>query len=372
MVDSVDGTTEYTYDALGQLLTETHDGEVVNEMTYDNYGNILRKNNVQYSYDEIWKDRLICYNGKYGVMTENNGLLYMRARYYDPNMRRFISVDPLDGTIENAVTLNRYAYANANPITNMDPFGLSAERGSVFYGGERYDIYVPTFNNSSVFSMEAQWKTIDTIENATFAFCYALFFKGLSFEESNIYSNNSTKDKEQKVIASSIPIIAGLISAIDESIDHNYIKFEFQKYGDQRRVIIYSGSKKIKEMYDSLAGLTTRFYSLSIPYQLGLDRAYEEITGDSVNLFERANIRLTVDKLHKNQKYSSFLWLDSDGTVMQTPIIYANDRAELVKELNILGFPVRTEVGKQLPLDTPVAASQKIQNLFNITKAKIK
>ena len=46
VVDSVDGTTVYTYDALGQLLTEKRNGAVVNTMTYDGYGNIFayRKN----------------------------------------------------------------------------------------------------------------------------------------------------------------------------------------------------------------------------------------------------------------------------------------------------------------------------------------
>ena len=52
-------TTEYTYDALGQLLTETHNGTVVNRMTYDNYGNILTKNGKVYTYDDdVWKDKL--------------------------------------------------------------------------------------------------------------------------------------------------------------------------------------------------------------------------------------------------------------------------------------------------------------------------
>ena len=59
VTDSVDGTTEYTYDALGQLLTEKHNGEVVNTMEYDNYGNILSKNGVAYTYgDGTWKDLL--------------------------------------------------------------------------------------------------------------------------------------------------------------------------------------------------------------------------------------------------------------------------------------------------------------------------
>ena len=38
--DSEGGITTYTYDALGQLLTETVNGVLVNSMVYDNYGNI--------------------------------------------------------------------------------------------------------------------------------------------------------------------------------------------------------------------------------------------------------------------------------------------------------------------------------------------
>ena len=59
VVDSVDGVTEYTYDALGQLLTETKDGETINTMVYDNYGNIVSKNGTAYTYgDAKWKDLL--------------------------------------------------------------------------------------------------------------------------------------------------------------------------------------------------------------------------------------------------------------------------------------------------------------------------
>lgn len=62
VTDSVDGTTEYTYDALGQLLTETRNGTVVNSMEYDNYGNIKSKNGVEYTYgDGTWNDLLTGY-----------------------------------------------------------------------------------------------------------------------------------------------------------------------------------------------------------------------------------------------------------------------------------------------------------------------
>ena len=75
--DSVDGITEYTYDALGQLETETVNG-VTTKFKYDKkYGNISAKGvvdkngeiaeatKVTYVYDEDgpWKDLLISYNG---------------------------------------------------------------------------------------------------------------------------------------------------------------------------------------------------------------------------------------------------------------------------------------------------------------------
>ena len=60
-------------------------------------------------------------NGRYGVMTDPNGLLYMRARHYNPYLCRFISADPA----RFAGGLNFYCYADGNPISMMDPFGLS-------------------------------------------------------------------------------------------------------------------------------------------------------------------------------------------------------------------------------------------------------
>ena len=59
VIDSVDGTYEYTYDALGQLLTEKKKNVTVNTMTYDNYGNIKTKNGKTYTYDATWKDKLL-------------------------------------------------------------------------------------------------------------------------------------------------------------------------------------------------------------------------------------------------------------------------------------------------------------------------
>jgi len=62
------------------------------------------------------------FNGKYGVQTDPNALLYMRARNYNPYLCRFIGADPSGFS----GGLNFYAYANGNPVSYVDPFGLGA------------------------------------------------------------------------------------------------------------------------------------------------------------------------------------------------------------------------------------------------------
>ena len=49
----------------------------------------------------------------------------MGARYYDPVIGRFLSMDPVEFSEANPASFNRYAYANNNPYMYFDPDGES-------------------------------------------------------------------------------------------------------------------------------------------------------------------------------------------------------------------------------------------------------
>ncbi len=109
------------FDSRGSTVAMTGStGLVTDRFQYGPYGELLGHTGST--------DTPFQFNGRYGVQTDLNGLLYMRARYYDPTIRRFINQDPTLGTIALGITLNRFAFANGNPVSFMDPFGLCAQQ----------------------------------------------------------------------------------------------------------------------------------------------------------------------------------------------------------------------------------------------------
>jgi RHS repeat-associated protein len=65
------------------------------------------------------------FNGMYGVMTDGNGLYHMRARFYNPEIRRFLNRDVLLGSVAEGQSLNRFGFVEGDPIKYVDPFGLA-------------------------------------------------------------------------------------------------------------------------------------------------------------------------------------------------------------------------------------------------------
>ncbi|MBI5756332.1 MAG: RHS repeat protein, partial [Nitrospirae bacterium] len=113
-----DGTAYYYhFDSRGSTIALTDASQnITDAYAYDPFGNVVNRTG---STANPFK-----YVGRYGVMEEGNGLQYIRARYYIPEMGRFITKDPLSGTDGDSQSLNRYVYALNNPVRFVDVSGF--------------------------------------------------------------------------------------------------------------------------------------------------------------------------------------------------------------------------------------------------------
>jgi len=108
-------------------LVTREDGAVYRKIIYRSFGEIYK------AWDEAsgWHtpdSNILSDIGNYAFtgqeIDSETGLYYYGARYYDPNIGRFISADTkIDGRGLDTQGYNRYAYCRNNPITYSDPSG---------------------------------------------------------------------------------------------------------------------------------------------------------------------------------------------------------------------------------------------------------
>ena len=104
---------------LGSAVTgTTSTGEIAWRERYTPFGEEMQSSSAN--------DNLAGFTGH--IKDAATGLNYMQARYYDPVIGRFLSIDPV-GFIESGGDpdyFNRYSYTMNNPINLIDPTGMSA------------------------------------------------------------------------------------------------------------------------------------------------------------------------------------------------------------------------------------------------------
>lgn len=109
-----------TTDALhSEVVVTDANRNVVERTHYAPYGQVL--------------NRALRNGPGYGGHEEDaaTGLVYMQQRYYDPEVGRFLSVDPVEAGANTGRKLSRYWYANDNPYRYTDPDGR--ETGIAFH-----------------------------------------------------------------------------------------------------------------------------------------------------------------------------------------------------------------------------------------------
>ena len=95
---------KYVYDAWGNHKVTNPDGSVLADQTH--IGNLNPYRYRGYYYD-----------------TET-GLYFLKTRYYDPEVGRFITIDDVQYLNPETINgLNLYAYCGNNPVMNVDPEG---------------------------------------------------------------------------------------------------------------------------------------------------------------------------------------------------------------------------------------------------------
>ncbi len=111
--DGNEAVRYYHADQVGSTIALTDGGGVITDRySYDTWGYVKHTLGIS--------ETPFLYVGAFGVQTDRNGLVNMRARYYNPTTQTFINPDPLGF----GGGMNWYQYAAGNPLTNIDATGL--------------------------------------------------------------------------------------------------------------------------------------------------------------------------------------------------------------------------------------------------------
>jgi RHS repeat-associated protein len=119
-IEQVTGNTVVYYHQDQQGTTRAltdQSGNVIATYSYDPYGNLTASTGTTTT--------PLGYDGQY--QDNETGLIYLRARYYDPATAQFITRDPAV-----ALTGDAYGYAEQNPLNTSDPTGLWPWDGKKF------------------------------------------------------------------------------------------------------------------------------------------------------------------------------------------------------------------------------------------------
>jgi RHS repeat-associated protein len=111
-------------DRLGSPIT-TIDGAAATLRTYDVFG-AARNGDMSPRHNGTLNLSTTIHGFTDHTHADDVGLIHMRGRVYDPNLGRFLSVDPVV-TSPKSQSLNPYSYLGNNPLNGTDPTGYACQ-----------------------------------------------------------------------------------------------------------------------------------------------------------------------------------------------------------------------------------------------------
>ena len=117
-------TIYYHNDHLGNPVAATNEqGEYMWKEDYSSYGD--RQIKQDGGLNSVW------YTGK--EIDPDTGLVYFGARWYDPSVGQFLSLDPAGVRSGDRYSFNRYAYGNNSPYRFIDPDGRQSTSRAAWF-----------------------------------------------------------------------------------------------------------------------------------------------------------------------------------------------------------------------------------------------
>ena len=302
---------------------------------------------------------------------------YLQARYYNPRLGRFISLDPLRGDITNPLSLNRYVYGLNNPVNYVDPTGFYSiemtgnnEAGNLDYGngfvtllGIDFPIYAPPYINGANNNYnDSGWITVDNKSFGPYRVTnWGMFIAQLSgaylednqpikVNQNNEVDLNGSKSgrvntlnsPSQKGIGIGALILAageGLNAYQNSTIDF-WVTLNIQERGDLSRAVIQLESSN--NSFTKMAG-TSRYFlegTLHEPMRYWAEAGiYNHFSEMGYNVSDHhPNLYFSFDKDHAIDLSLGYIRINRTGDFLITRKLYDGDRFELGHHTEFLGF----------------------------------
>jgi RHS repeat-associated protein len=130
------GNEQYNLvDGIGSVIAITNAvGDIIARYDYDAFGNIKSQTGSA--------SHSLKFTGEQN--DPESGLVYLRARYYDPSIGRFVTKDSYMGQGTTPLSQNRYIYVSNNPLKYVDPTGYAQECVGGICSGEKgyWDLFI--------------------------------------------------------------------------------------------------------------------------------------------------------------------------------------------------------------------------------------